>query len=74
MGITVTLDNALVDIARSYSAVQSRSLPKQIEYWAKIGRIAEENPDLPYSAIKDMLLGLADVKNGNVEEYRPGSL
>lgn len=74
MGISVNLDKALVDAARSYSKVESRSVPKQIEYWARIGRIAEENPDLSYEVIKGILLGIEDVNNGNVEEYRPGSL
>ncbi len=74
MGITVNLDTDLVNVARSYSIAQSRSLPKQIEHWAKIGRIAEENSDLSYMDIKNILLGLEDVRAGNVEEYRPGSL
>jgi hypothetical protein len=74
MGTSVNLDKTLVDTARSYSIVQSRSVPKQIEHWAKIGRIAEENPDLTYEVIQGILLGLEDVKNKNLEEYRPGSL
>ncbi|MES2998807.1 MAG: hypothetical protein V4700_05765 [Pseudomonadota bacterium] len=74
MGTTITLDNELVNAARSYSTVESRSVPKQIEHWAKIGRIAEENPDLNYSIIRDILLGLGDIKINNVEEYRPGAL
>ncbi len=69
MGMTVTLDNELVSTARSYSTVESRSVPKQIEHWAKIGRIAEDNPDLNYSAIKNILLGLSDVAEGNLEDY-----
>lgn len=71
MGLSVNLDNELVKAARVYSAAESRSVPKQIEYWAKIGRIAEENPDLPYNVIKGILLGLEDAKLGNVEEYNP---
>ena len=58
MGTTVTLDTKLVNVAKTYSAVQSRSVPKQIEHWAKIGRIAEENPDLNYKFIQDILLGI----------------
>ena len=69
MGVTVNLDTRLVENARIYSAVQSRSVPKQIEYWARIGKIAEENSDLRYDAIKDILLGLEDVKQGNLEDY-----
>ncbi|MBV9471120.1 MAG: hypothetical protein JOZ57_17925, partial [Abitibacteriaceae bacterium] len=68
------LDKGLVNFARSYSSVQNRSIPKQIEHWAKIGRIAEENPDLSYNVIKDILLGLEDVKKGNITEYHKDSL
>ncbi|MDF2867056.1 MAG: hypothetical protein K0S11_526 [Gammaproteobacteria bacterium] len=74
MSIAVNLGDELVTSARIYSAVQSRSVAKQIEHWAKIGRIVEDNPDLPYNLIKDILLGLEDVKSGNYEEYKPGIL
>ena len=74
MGITVNLDVNLINSVRSYAIVESRSVPKQIEHWVKIGRIAEENPDLSYAFIKDTLLGIEDVKAGNIEEYIPGSL
>ena len=74
MGITVNLDKELVSSARAYSQVQSRSVPKQIEHWAKIGRLVEENPDLSYRVIQSILLGLEDVKEGNVEAYKPGLL
>lgn len=70
MGIAVNLDKEFVSIARSYSGAESRSVSKQIEHWAKIGRIAEENPDLSYAAIKEILLGLEDLKLGNIEEYK----
>ncbi len=54
--MNVNLSQDLVDKARKYASVYSRSVPKQIEHWAKLGRIAEENPDLPYSFIRDILL------------------
>lgn len=68
MGISINLDQNLVNQARIHANALSRSTPKQIEHWAKIGRIAEENPDLNYIMIHDLLLSLEDVKNGNVEE------
>ena len=74
MGIVINLDKELVDTARSYSVVQDRSIPKQIEHWAKIGRIAEDNPDLCYSMIVDILFGLEDMRSGNVEKYQKGLL
>jgi hypothetical protein len=74
MRTAVNLSKDLVSSARSYSAVQDRSVAKQIEHWAKIGRIAEENPDLCYNFIIEILLGLEDLKQGNVEEYKKGIL
>ena len=73
-GMAINLDMKLVNAARSYSKVLHRSVPKQIEHWAVIGRIAEENPDLPYETIKEILLGMEDVRTDNLEEYLPGSL
>ena len=74
MSMSVNLNDQLVKSARSYSKALSRSVAKQIEHWAKIGQIAEENPDLSYSMIKGILLGMQDIANGDIEEYKPGML
>ncbi len=69
---TINLPDDLVEKAKQYASIYHRSTPKQIEYWAKIGKIAEENPDLPYGFIKDILLALAEVENGETEPYKFG--
>ncbi len=56
MSINVKLSETLVDQAKRYATVQHRSVPKQIEYWSQIGKIAEENPDLPFTVIRDILV------------------
>lgn len=56
MSINVKLTESLVEQARRYAVIQHRSVPKQIEYWSQIGKIAEENPDLPFSMIRDILI------------------
>lgn len=56
MAVNVKLSDALVDQAKHYGNVQHRSVPKQIEYWSRIGKIAEENPDLPFAVIRDILI------------------
>lgn len=61
MATTIKISDELISEARRYGEVYSRSVPKQIEYWSRIGKIAEENPDLPYSFIKDILLAMQDV-------------
>lgn len=73
MGIAINLDKNLIEEARLQSKILHRSVPKQIEHWAKIGHIAEDNPDLTYSQIKEILLGLADYERGNVKEYKRGT-
>ncbi len=70
MPTTVKLSDEIVDEARRYAVVHCRSLPKQIEYWSRIGKAAEENPDLPYAFIKEILLSMEESKSGAVEEYR----
>jgi hypothetical protein len=56
MSINVKLSEQLVNEAKSHAQVQQRSVPKQIEYWSRIGKIAEENPDLPFFMIRDILI------------------
>ncbi|GHV74782.1 hypothetical protein AGMMS49940_20840 [Spirochaetia bacterium] len=71
-GTAVKLSSDILAEADRYARVFSRSLPKQIEHWARIGKIAEENPDLSYEFIKDILLALEEAKTGAVSEYRFG--
>jgi hypothetical protein len=72
MSITIKLSDELVNEARRYGDVYSRSTPKQIEYWSRIGKIAEENPDLPYSFIKDILIATKELEDGQVTPYKFG--
>jgi len=74
MGVAVNLDEDLINQAKVQSKVLHRSVPKQIEHWATIGHIAEDNPDLTYTQIKDMLLGLEDYKSGDTKPYKRGIL
>ena len=66
MGINVKLSEALVADAKRFGEIHHRSLPKQIEHWSQMGKIAEENPDLPFSMIKDILIARQEEA---VEEY-----
>lgn len=72
MSTSVKLSGDIVAEAQRHARVNHRSLPRQIEYWSRIGKIAEENPDLPYSFIKEILLGLEESKTGSLEDYRFG--
>jgi hypothetical protein len=67
--MSVKLSDELVKQARQYGDVYQRSIAKQIEYWSRIGKISEENPDLPYSFIKDILLAKQEAESGDVTPY-----
>lgn len=60
MAIAVKLSGRIVTAAQTMSKVLNRSVPGQIEYWAKLGKLAEENPDLNYGLIKDIMIAKQD--------------
>ena len=64
MSKAIKISNEIADEARVTAKVTRRSMAGQIEYWAFIGKIAEENPDLSFSAINDILLGRQQLKEG----------
>lgn len=70
MSTAVKLSSELVSDASINGKEQHRSTPKQIEYWARIGKIADENPDLPLGFIKGILVGIEEVKAGDVSDYK----
>ncbi|WP_319784488.1 TA system antitoxin ParD family protein [Oceanisphaera sp. IT1-181] len=69
MAQSIRLDAEFVSDVKVHALVSHRSVPKQIEYWAKIGQMVEENPDLPFSFVKDALLATQEVKLGRVKPY-----
>ncbi|KQC15073.1 MAG: hypothetical protein APR63_12800 [Desulfuromonas sp. SDB] len=72
MGNAVRISEELLNEAKLVSKIEKRSITGQIEYWAKIGKIAEENPDLTYSLIKEILLGIRELDQGLMSEYQFG--
>jgi hypothetical protein len=72
MSQAVNLSDQLVTDAKRYAGVNSRSVAKQIEYWSRIGKIAEENPDLPYAFIKEILLSKQEADDGKLTDYQFG--
>jgi hypothetical protein len=72
MPTAVRITDDLVRDAKIFSKIDQRSLTGQIEHWARIGKCAEENTDLTYSLIKDILIGLAELEQGESSEYKFG--
>ncbi|MEA3545238.1 MAG: hypothetical protein U9R69_08475 [Thermodesulfobacteriota bacterium] len=66
MGATATirLSEELIQKARIFGNVAHRKPAQQIEYWVKIAQCAIDNPDMSFTEIEDVLLGLAELDAG----------
>ena len=69
MAKAIKISETLATVASLFAKVENRSLAGQIEYWAKLGKIGEDNPDLPISFIKDILLGREELRAGQKTPY-----
>ncbi|GLW60413.1 ParD-like family protein [Hydrogenophilus thermoluteolus] len=58
--VSVRIDEALVEAARAAAKAEYRTVQGQVEFWAKVGRAALDNPDLPASFIADCLMSMAE--------------
>ena len=72
MAIALKLSDDLVEDAKTTAAAEHRSVPRQIEYWARIGKAVLENPEMPLRFIQDTMLSLEEAKAGKVDAYQFG--
>ena len=72
MATAVRISENLLTDARRYSKVDHRSITGQIEHWALIGKCVEENPDLTYDLIKEILIGIQELDDGEKTGYTFG--
>lgn len=56
MGTPIRIDETIYKQAKMIANAEFRSVPRQIEYWAQIGKCALDNPDLPIEFIRDILV------------------
>jgi len=72
MAVTLKLSDELIEDAKPYASAEHRSVPKQIEYWARIGKAVLDNPEMPLRLIQDTLLSREEVKAGLASSYQFG--
>ncbi len=56
MGTPIRIHQDIYNAAKKTAKAECRSIPGQIEFWAKIGKCALENPDLPIDFIREVLI------------------
>jgi hypothetical protein len=54
------IDDDLYSLAKNRSKAEMRSVPQQVAYWAKVGRAALDNPDLPIEFVRDTLIAVEE--------------
>ena len=58
--LSVRIDESLVNAARVAAKAEFRTVQGQVEYWAKVGRAALDNPDLPVSFVAESRMSLVE--------------
>ena len=58
--ISIRINQELYDQAKQDAEIEHRSISGQIEFWAKLGRAAIDNPDLPISFIAESLASMRE--------------
>ena len=58
--VSVRIDEELVRAARNAARAELRTVQGQVEFWAKVGKAALDNPDLPASFIAESLMSMAE--------------
>ena len=56
MSTSIRIDDSLYQEAKVRAKAEFRTIPSQIEFWARIGRAALDNPDLPIEFVRDVLI------------------
>lgn len=57
---SIRIDQSLYNQAKADAAAEHRTIAGQIEFWAKVGRAALDNPDLPVSFVAEALASMAE--------------
>lgn len=69
MAVAIKLSDELVEAAKPYAAAAHRSVPRQIEHWARVGKAVTDNPDMTPRLIQDTVLSREEIKAGLASSY-----
>jgi len=58
--VSIRIDEKLAAAARTAAKAELRTVQGQLEFWAKVGRAALDNPDLPASFIAECLMSMSE--------------
>ncbi len=67
-------ERVMLKFINARAKASGRSLSEQVKHYARLGMIAEDNPDLPLSFIEGILEGLEESRAGLTMPYQWGIL
>ena len=72
MASPVRIKDTLYEEAKVRASAEHRSTAEQVSYWATLGKACEDNPDLPFNFVRDILISKAEAQAGLLEEFQFG--
>ena len=60
---SIRINQDLYEQAKQDALTEHRSIAGQIEFWARVGRAALDNPDLPVSFVAESLASIAEPRS-----------
>lgn len=69
---SIRINQSLYEQAKADATVEHRSIAGQIEFWARVGRAALDNPDLPVTFVAESLASMAEPRE-QAEPFVPRS-
>ena len=71
MSMPVRIDDELYEQAKTASKGECRTIAGQLEFWAKVGRTALDNPDLPIEFVRELLIARTEDRK-HLSTFVPG--
>jgi hypothetical protein len=69
----VRIEDELYEQAKTASKGECRTISGQLEFWAKVGKAALDNPDLPIEFVRELLIARTEDRQ-QFSKYVPGQL
>lgn len=71
MSMPVRIDDKLYEQAKNASKGECRTIAGQLEFWAKIGKAALDNPDLPVEFVRELMIARVEDRT-QLTTFNPG--
>lgn len=71
MSMPVRIEDELYEQAKTASKGECRTISGQLEFWAKVGKAALDNPDLPIEFVRELLIARSEDRK-QFDRFEPG--